>query len=316
MYTHTAPVQGASSFVPQSFISTQENIEPLRLVFDFLLGVKSFSTVAYSISDRKIISFLPIHILDVIDHLPAIRSYVDLFGGHTYFNCLLWHIDAYQMEALIEQLDHGWVNASHAVDVLNDFINALKQDLNAYQAGYSIQKYCYNQDQMDSMQDLIDAAFKRYSKLLVLRIDLRYQDDVPVSYEQAKSDIQRFMDSRRFNTLFDDVVGFAYKLERGVNFHFHTLWLVNGHKHHKDAYFAQCIADRWSRMTEGQGVAYICNYDKQRYQHCGIGMVHRANTVKRDHLLQAASYLCKKDLLTKAYIPHHHRVFFRSVVKS
>lgn len=314
MYCLTAPVQGA--FAVDLSTTSLHSIKPLRMVFDFLLIVRNFPGIAYGLSaDRQLVSDLPVNIRDLLFCLPDVRSYCQRYGGHAYFKYFLYHVDAYQLETLLEQFTHHLANPFHILDRLNCFIAALREDLGSYQAGVSTGQYSYNPTQMASIQELINSAFERYSRLLVLRVDLRYQDGIPLSYVQAKDDMHRFMDSRRFNTLFDDVVGYAYKLERGVNFHFHTLWLVNGHKHQKDAYLAQCIGERWSRMTAGQGKAYICNYDKQRYRQCGIGMVHRTDSTKRELLLQAASYLCKEDPLTKAYILPNHRTFFRSVVK-
>lgn len=300
----------------QSFQSPPPLLGPLpqalRFVFDFLLAVKKASIDLYSSpSTEPYTSSLPALMVNILNCLPAVRAYCQRYGGHAYFQLLLQHIDSYG----IADPSFEYQSLDIVVDSLDEFMSALQHDLQTYQAISSHQKRIYNPHQLRSMQELIAYAFERYSKVLVLRVDLRYRDDIEVTYEQAKNDIQRFMDSRRFNTLFDDEIGSAYKLERGVNFHFHTLWLVNGHKHQKDAYLAQCIGERWSRMTEGRGIAYNCNYNKQNYQQCGIGMTHRSETEERTNLLNAAQYLCKEDPLIRAYVPAGHRTFFRSVVK-
>lgn len=116
--------------------------------------------------------------------------------------------------------------------------------------------------------------------------------------------------------MFDHLIDVMWKLEYQSSFHYHTLWLFNGHERHQHAhaYIAHQLCERWVKMTQGRGIAYNCNQHISGYRDIGIGMVHRDDVVKRENLLKVAMYLCKEDEQIKSMIPAGYRTFGRSVL--
>lgn len=175
----------------------------------------------------------------------------------------------------------------------------------------------YDSHQLASMEQLIESAFAKYSKVLAIRVDFSYRTQYQsgLTVEQVKEDLQRYLDSRRFCALFDDEIGFAWKLEYGSSFHYHLLFLFNGHKHCKHAYLAQQLCERWVQMTQGRGVAFNCNTQMPYYAYSGIGMIHREDFNARTNLNQACRYLCKQNNFMPFDLPARCRTFGRSVIR-
>jgi hypothetical protein len=143
----------------------------------------------------------------------------------------------------------------------------------------------------------IDRLFLHHSRLLVLRVDLAYGQDECVTFEELESDLYRLQNNARHNTLFDEMLGYVFKIEYGMEkkLHVHALFFFNGHKHKSDVYLAQQIGEYWKTViTLGRGCYWNCNQGKGTYKHLGIGDIHFSDAVKRDNLMIAVEYLCKK----------------------
>jgi hypothetical protein len=132
----------------------------------------------------------------------------------------------------------------------------------------------------------INRLFDKYSKLLVVRIDLSYGKNIDRNstenkklrdYFQAKSDFERFLSNQRHNSLFEHLVGYVWKLEHGPvrGYHYHVLLLFNGHEIKGDIILAQAIGEYWQHsITAGRGRYFNCNADKKR----GQGYTHGSPT--------------------------------------
>lgn len=143
----------------------------------------------------------------------------------------------------------------------------------------------------------IDRLFLHHSRLLVLRVDLAYGQDECVTFDELESDLYRLQNNARHNTLFDEMLGYVFKIEYGMEkkLHVHALFFFNGHKHKCDVYLAQQIGNYWNTViTLGRGCYWNCNQGKGTYKHLGIGDIHFSDAVKRDNLMIAVEYLCKK----------------------
>jgi hypothetical protein len=143
----------------------------------------------------------------------------------------------------------------------------------------------------------IDRLFLHHARLLVLRVDLAYGQDECVTFEALESDLYRLQNNARHNTLFDEMLGYVFKIEYGMEkkLHVHALFFFNGHKHKCDVYLAQQIGNYWNTViTLGRGCYWNCNQGKGTYKHLGIGDIHFSDAVKRDNLMIAVAYLCKK----------------------
>ena len=197
----------------------------------------------------------------------------------------------------------------YLVHLLTTFQLALKSPLlNAKLLEYKreAQRNC------DELEAYIDRIFSHYSNLLVMRVDLAYQKGLDVSLETLESDLKRFHSNRRHNALFNDMLGYVTKIEYGIDkkIHVHALFFFNGHKHREDITIGWCIGEywvntiaTWTANSQPTGIYWNCNRHKEQYAKLGIGDIHYTDVEKRQNLMEAVRYLCKKT--TQMIKPHH-----------
>jgi len=150
-----------------------------------------------------------------------------------------------------------------------------------------------------SLQMYVDNLFVHWSRLVVIRIDLSYHQELDVTYERLKADLATFYNNRRHNALFKHECGFIMKIEYGLEkqLHVHACFFFDGHKNRGDAdvYLARLIGEYWQNtITHGEGIYWNCNADKHKYRYDGIGLVEYFDHDKRNNLNRAMEYLCKK----------------------
>lgn len=153
------------------------------------------------------------------------------------------------------------------------------------------------------LTEYVDALFERYSRLLVLRVDLSYsKENSTTTQDQAKRDRERLFGNARSNRLFGDMVGHIWKLEHGPEkgFHYHMMFFFDGSKVREDITLSKRIGEYWTDVvTKGRGLYYNCNAGKFVYKSCGIGMIEHADAKLRAGLCRAVFYLTKTDLYMK-----------------
>lgn len=180
---------------------------------------------------------------------------------------------------------------------------------------------------------MVDRLRSRYSKLLVLRLDVGYKRlRFPLSGEWEPSDaldensakgakkaLKKFFNNARTNMLFKYMVGYIWKLEIGeaTGHHFHLVLFFDGNKVKQDDYLCQQIGEYWAQeITKGEGRFHNCNRDKNEYRQCAIGMLHHDDDTAYDRLLNIAiAYLTKKEEFLRPVVPKGYRVFDHSCVK-
>lgn len=254
------------------------------------------------------------------------RSYYAAHQLDALLQCWFRTYDVHHIGDWANNIEDLWdVDTDRAVSKLNNFIKAFRENVQKPQVQKRIKrtrKSIYKQQH--SIGRLIDEAFAKHSKVLVLRVDLYYRQqcaDTPfdfeadVTYEQAMADLGRLLNSRRHNLLFKHLVGYCWKLEKQTSWHFHTVWFYNGHQHQKDWDLANRIINQWVKVTQGKGFGFNCNQKKNSYKRIGIGLVHRQDMSTKHNLLQALSYLCKKSSIARPKTPKKRRIFGRSGVK-
>ncbi len=162
---------------------------------------------------------------------------------------------------------------------------------------------------------VINKAFEKSSKVLVIRIDLGFKNGsferVPVKSCGAESDGVRdkFILLKKYFSVFirylnkefkDALLGYFAKMEygpkRGV--HYHLLIAINGHKHQQDINLAKKIGEHWAGVvTSGSGYYHNCNAMIKSYKFYGSGMIHRTDVLKRSFLDDyVIDYLLKYNL--------------------
>lgn len=167
-----------------------------------------------------------------------------------------------------------------------------------------------------------EALFRKYSRLMVVRIDFGYLQEhaQSMSAEEASKDFEHFLNNQRCKpTLFHALVGHIAKLEWGQDkkYHFHLILYFDGSQVHKDSYLANEIGMYWKGITAGRGIFFNCNACKNKYKRLGIGMISHDDREARNNLLLAIRYITKKEQYLQAIkIGRNSRVFRRGVTPS
>lgn len=183
-------------------------------------------------------------------------------------------------------------------------IDGIQFNLDGYSDRTQPDCMCDARRNLSELAKLINTLFERHSRLLVVRIDLRYKKEVAlrVPLEVAQMHREQLLGDRRISPeVFDGMLGYAWGLEFGEQdggFHYHFLAIYNGAERRDDVGIGMAIRDLWDRITGGNGQCYISNFDKERLarQGClGIGMIHRDDVALRVNLIeQVAAYITKK----------------------
>ena len=154
--------------------------------------------------------------------------------------------------------------------------------------------------------ELINRLFERHSRLLVVRVDLKYRQEfasmIPLEAVQLHRDVF-FHDCRHVQSVFGNLVGYAWGLEYGdgndSGYHLHCLFFYNGDYRHEDISIGMAIDELWQKVTYDMGLVHISNLDKERLSRngfLGIGMIHRSDEQLRFNLVsRVAAYVAKGD---------------------
>lgn len=264
---------------------------------------------------ERICNCLKIDINAVLHHYPmhAFNPYVDEFVK------LASERDLFEWQGVMpEQSDADIVKR---IDALNGFVDALRKTGNS--AKFKKTTSDFERPSNKNYSELckyIDAHFKVYSRLLVLRIDLGYKKDQSwpdsagnsVTYENAKKHRTLLLSYMKKVLPQHSFVGFCWKLEYGLDKHWHYHWLLllDGSLVREDVTIAKMIGDYWSNtITDGKGLYWNCNANKESYKSCGIGMIGHYDTAARDGLKKAALYMTKTDYYVKLLTPGNGRIF-------
>jgi hypothetical protein len=162
-----------------------------------------------------------------------------------------------------------------------------------------------------SVQELVDSLFLKYSKILVLRIDLAYKKDARdgISIVDASMHREQFLNKARNNSIFKHKVGHIWKLEYGKDekHHFHFAFFFDGSKVQSDWHLGNKIGKYWAKITKGTGTYHICI--KTKYKRPGVGMIEHNDFPMRDNLMYTLAYLVKKDQFLRKKISDKAKSF-------
>lgn len=165
---------------------------------------------------------------------------------------------------------------------------------NAHDLRYQARK------QADRLCDYSDAVVDRYSRTIIIRIDLYYRSEARarLRVEHMFDDLDRLIAEHERNPIFDHLTGYVCAAEQGDDrgYHIHAAYFFNGNAVRGDVYKAQQIGELWERITRGQGCFYSCNHNKEQYgDRLGIGMIRRNDRGSRQNVHYAMRYLVKDE---------------------
>ncbi|WP_299196119.1 inovirus-type Gp2 protein [uncultured Amphritea sp.] len=190
-----------------------------------------------------------------------------------------------------------------------------------------------------SMLSYIDRLFENRSRLLVVRLDLKYKKDYNDArrkiisnsgfssqeideFENVKSDMERLLANRRHNKIFDGLLGYIWKLEYGVltRYHYHVMFFFNSSTKRADKLIGKSIGEYWSNeITQGRGTYFNVNASHNNYKFNVRGQIHYTDEDAREGLRHLAGYFSKADYFMRLKLPKrlrgHQKVNYRTMGK-
>lgn len=239
-------------------------------------------------------------------HIPKDNRFDELYTFEPYIDLVVRQIA--EAGLYHTYLSHRravqWGDAEVLLPLLNGCVDRIRQEAKSKQFQSKLKNYQRSGNKnYKGLMAYVDALFARYSRLLVLRVDLGYRKEFSKATQaEAKQDREHLFQNMRSNKLFGDMVGYIWKLEHGPEkgFHYHMMFFFDGSKVREDGSLAMRIGHYWNDViTKGRGLYHNCNADKSFYRSCGIGMVEHWNSQMRDGLGKAVLYLTKTDLYMK-----------------
>lgn len=167
----------------------------------------------------------------------------------------------------------------------------------------------------------LTSLFARYSRLLILRVDLYYTGEgrEEAWSEEARAAFERFVRMLRCGRIVPDVLGCMISREVGAErgLHFHVLVVMDGHKHRDADGYTRMIGERWVKdyTGPGRGTFYNCYVRRHEHEFNGLGLVHLSDWRKLIGLRRAMLYMTKAEYLVKPK-DRGTRNFRRGLVKS
>lgn len=145
----------------------------------------------------------------------------------------------------------------------------------------------------------VDEIVARYVELRVVRIDLEYTPMAVqgLTIDQARKDLNRFLNNRRHKKLFAGQMGFIWKLENsdGRGLHFHLISFHIGADLTQQQHLAQQIGEYWIKVTQQRGSYRDCSRSDYSFKRLGIGRLCKGVPEMRANIFSVIKYLCKRD---------------------
>lgn len=170
----------------------------------------------------------------------------------------------------------------------------------------------------ESLREYLSDLFNHYARLLVVRVDLKYNKNVrdQISFELFSQHME-ILRNRISNKdgCFKGIEGFAWALEQGADlggYHCHLLLLYQGADHQDGFRLGKMVEAKWQEITQGEaksqensqevGKTFIINDARylQKFKAnntIGVDMVYRDNPHSVHCAIATALYLTRPEKL-------------------
>ena len=156
------------------------------------------------------------------------------------------------------------------------------------------------------LQGLLASLFERYSRILVVRVDLKYKSEYvqDIEFSDFHANIKKVSAAAtQQKGNFKDCLGFALRLEEAprTGLHCHAVFFFDGGLRHQDLTIAQAICLWWENtVTSGKGAGWNVNQywksqsadSPEKREQMVIGPVDRRDEEKVLKMVDAMGYLC------------------------
>lgn len=167
---------------------------------------------------------------------------------------------------------------------------------------------------------LVGDVFRKYAKVLVVRLDLSYKktskrplDQQNLNHSDVGRNLRKLLKNLKEKLFKVNLITYAWKLEYGPlrGYHYHVFFFFDGSKCRQDIDMANQIGEHWaSVITQGGGSYFNCNAIQHKYPSPGIGMIDHRDWWKIDNLKnKALEYLIKVDYYIRPIADRKIRTF-------
>lgn len=152
--------------------------------------------------------------------------------------------------------------------------------------------------QAEDVQAFVERVMDRYSKTLVLRVNLYYREAARpwLGIEQVFEDMNRLARARRSHPIFEHLVGSIVRVEQGQDqgFHLHVAFFFNGSEVFRQFRIAERIGELWNEITQNRGYWHDSSRDFTGDDDLrGTGMFRRSDSKGRKAVASLMTYLVK-----------------------
>lgn len=240
-------------------------------------------------------------------YLPGVfySPLLDLF----YESCRKVGILAYRFDPLMRPSDSL---ALVYVDKFNQLLERIREKGSTRQFKKKLSNnFGKRFEKFVDLVEYVEALFDRVrSRLIVIRLDLKYHPEKAKEMMpgQARKDLKHFFDNMRSKpSLFDDLVGYVWKMECGDygGEHFHVFLFFTNDRMQNDCHRGMEIGKYWENVvTKGRGTYFNCNSPENKNKFDGygllaIGRVEYYDDRKRYNLLTLLAYICKDEQVVR-----------------
>lgn len=146
--------------------------------------------------------------------------------------------------------------------------------------------------------DYVATLLHRYSRLVLVRVDLFYRDAVRLnlSIDRLYRDLEQLLMQKDRHGYFQHLKGYVWAIEEGVRKgpHAHMLFIFDGAEIRDDVAMAQMIRRQWDGpITGGEGKSWSSNLNKLQFEEVGIGTIERTDRDACERAVRFATYLAK-----------------------
>lgn len=271
------------------------------------------------------------------------------FSIHPYLVHYLNNFGDLDMNAVAGQWFCHGADAGSSAAHLNARVDSLRADLRSPYTTRDVDNHRRGcRSNLASLNGYVSDLFERYSRLLVVRLDLGYRQGLSLNplmaqYQVAVSTrpeygaasphdqsvlryphvtVDQIQHHREAllgfirHTFADDFCGYAWKLEYGARkgYHIHMVLFFNGANLCKDVAIGAHIGNYWNKfITTGRGNYYNCNAKQNNYRHPCVGSQSWNCPDMRRGMEYLCAYLMKPDLYARLELGEGQRTFGRGV---
>ncbi len=239
-------------------------------------------------------------------HLPKLLSFYEPDHAYSEHINAFWHacekvglLECGHLSLMAGQIFHPGMSSVSTIVELESLIAEYANSLD-FRRQATDRRYQQQQKQQ-GLESYTRSLMGRYSRSLVLRVDLGY-------YKTARVDIlmvYRHLDAmlglvHRRGSMFENATGCVWCVEQGESrgYHIHFSIVLPGHLHQRDGHLANVLGDLWEQVTCGAGTYHSYNAEKRKFElsgTLGIGMIHRDDARACENTVNAIGYLAKPD---------------------